>query len=70
MPEYIFNELEDAIYHGTLQELMVVPNQPWKDLELAAYHAKQYTYCVTERRARANLGNMRGVMHVQMRPFG
>ena len=70
MPEYMFNELEDTIYHGALQELMVVPNQPWKDLELAAYHAKQYTYNVTERRARANLGNMRGVMHVQMRPFG
>jgi hypothetical protein len=70
MPEYMFDELEDAIYHGTLQELMVVPNQPWKDLELAAYHAKQYNYCVTERRARINLGNMRGTVYVQMRPFG
>jgi len=70
MAEYQFNELEDAIYHSALQELLVVPSQAWKDYELAAYHAKQYTYCVTERRARANIGNMRGIMHFQMRPFG
>jgi hypothetical protein len=70
MAEFQFGELEDAIYHGALQELLVIPSQAWKDYELAAYHAKQYTYCVTERRARANIGNMRGTMRVQMVPFG
>lgn len=69
MPEYLFNELEDAIFHGALQELLVLPNEAWGDRELAAYHAKQYLSYVTERRARANLGNVRGSMTVQMRPL-
>ena len=69
MPEYLFDELEDTIFHGALQELLVLPNETWGDRELAAYHAKQYLSHVTERRARANLGNMRGSMTAQMRPF-
>ena len=69
MPEYLFGELEDAIFHGALQDLLVLPNQSWGDRELAAYHAKQFLFHVTERRARANTGNMRGTMFAQMRPF-
>jgi hypothetical protein len=69
MPAYIFDELEDAIFHGALQTLLVLPNEAWGDRELASYHARQYLYAVTERRARANLGNVRGAMTVQMRPF-
>jgi hypothetical protein len=69
MPQYLFDELEDTLYHGALQELLVMPSEAWKDRELATYHARQYLYCVTERRARANLGVMRGTMTVQMRPF-
>lgn len=69
MPEYLFDDLEDAIFHGALQELLVLPNEGWKDRELASYHAKQYLSHVTERRARANIGNMRGTMAVKMRPF-
>lgn len=69
MPEQIFDELEDAIFHGALQDLLIMPNQAWKDRELAAYHARQYTYHVTERRARANLGAARGAVYVSMRPF-
>jgi hypothetical protein len=69
IPQYLFDELEDTLFHGALQELLVLPNESWRDLELASYHAKQYLSCVTERRARANLGNMRGTMTVQMRPF-
>lgn len=69
MPQYLFDEIEDVLFHGALQELLVLPNGAWGDRELAAYHAKQYLSHVTERRARANLGNMRGTMAVQMRPF-
>jgi hypothetical protein len=70
MPAAIFDELEDAIMHGALQELLVLPNVSWSDRELAAYHAKQYLFHVTERRARANLGNARGTLMVKMQPFG
>jgi hypothetical protein len=70
MDEVIFDELEEVIMHGTLQHLLVLPNQAWSDRDLAAYHAKQYVYQTSERRARANLGNVRGTMRARMQPFG
>ena len=70
MDEVVFDDLEETIMHGALQHLLVLPNTNWSDRELATYHAKQYTYNVAERRARANLGNMRGMMRVRMQPFG
>ena len=70
MDEVIFDDLEEVIMHGALQHLLVLPNRHWTDRELAAYHTRQYTYQVAERRARANLGNVRGVMRAKMQPFG
>lgn len=69
MDETIFDDLEDVIMHGALQQLLVLPNTNWSDRELAAYHAKQYLSQLTERRARANLGNARGVVSVRMQSF-
>jgi hypothetical protein len=68
--EIILDELEDAIVHGALQQLLVLPNVNWSDRELAAYHAKQFLSQVSERRIRANLGNARGTMRARMQPFG
>jgi hypothetical protein len=70
MDGFIMDELEEVIMHGALQHLLVLPSQAWSDRELAAYHAKQYVYQTSERRARANLGNVRGMMRVRMQPFG
>lgn len=70
MDAAVFDELEEVIMHGALQHLLVLPNQAWSDRELAAYHAKQYVYQTSERRARANLGSARGTMRVRMQPFG
>lgn len=70
MDEVLFNELEDVILHGALQHLLVLPNTPWSDRELAAYHAKQYIFHLNERRARANLANMRGTVMARMQRFG
>ena len=70
MDEVAFDELEDAIVHGALQHLLTLPNTGWMDLELAAYHAKQYLFAVTERRARANLGNARATLRAQPQFFG
>lgn len=69
MLESVFDDLEDVIRHGALQELLALPNMTWSDKELAGYHAKQYLSGVSERRARANLGNARGTMTVKMQPF-
>ena len=70
LEEVVFDDLEDVIIHNALQHLLVLPNTNWTDRELAAYHAKQYIFHVSERRARANLGNMRGVMTARMQSFG
>ena len=70
MEEIVFDELEDAITHGALQQLLVLPDVQWSDRELAVYHAKQFTYQCAERRARANLSNMRGTVRAKMQPFG
>jgi hypothetical protein len=62
MDSVAFNELEEAIYHNVLQNLLVLPEATWSDRTLASYHAKQFIREVTERRARANLTNFRGTM--------
>ncbi len=69
MDKAAFDDLENVIMHGALQNLLVLPNKNWSDRELAAYHAKQFLSRITERRARANLGAGRATMSVQMRPF-
>lgn len=69
MDEAIFNELEEAILHGALQHLLVLPSVPWADRELASYHAKQYLREAAMRRANANLGNMRATVRVRMPGF-
>jgi len=70
MDEFMFNELEDVIMHNALQHLLVLPETNWSDRELATYHAKQYLFHLTERRARANLGNARATMTARSQPFG
>jgi len=56
--------------HNALQHLLVLPDTNWSDRELATYHAKQYLFHLTERRARANLGNARATMTARSQPFG
>lgn len=68
--EAVFDDLEDVIMHGALQELLVLPGTQWSDRELASYHARQFRSQLTERRARANLGNARGSVAVQIPRFG
>lgn len=70
MDEVVFDDLEEVIMHGALQHLLLIPSMTWTDKELASYHAKQYAFQIGERRARANLGNMRGTMSVRMQSFG
>jgi hypothetical protein len=69
MDEDVFDDLENVIMHGALQHLLVLPDKNWSDRELASYHAKQYLYKTTERRARANIGAARASMSVRMNPL-
>lgn len=67
MDMYAADELMEVIQHRALQKLMTMPEKPWTQLELAAYHAKQYRFTASERRAKANLMNARGRYHVEQR---
>jgi len=69
MDKTAFDELEPLIIHGALQHMLVLPNKSWTDRELATYHARQFTYKISARRAKANLGVGRATFSVQMRPF-
>lgn len=67
MDMYAADELQEVIQHRALQKLMVMPDKPWTNFDLAAYHAKQYRFTASERRAKANLTNARGRFHVAQR---
>lgn len=69
MDSVIFDELEEVIVHGALQRLLVLPNVVWGDRDLATYHARRCLFETTERRARANLANLRGMMAVRFPKF-
>lgn len=69
MDQVVLNELEEAVVHAALQELLVMPGVAWNDRELASYHAKQGLFHTTERRARANLMNARGTVTVRFPNF-
>lgn len=58
----LFDELEEPIMHSALQYLCVMPNVTWSNRELSVYFGKMALHQLTERRARANLTNMRGAV--------
>jgi hypothetical protein len=66
MNEAVMDDVEDAIVHGALQQLLTLPERTWSDTELAAYHAKQFIFKVTERRARTNISAVRAAPTVRM----
>lgn len=69
MESAVLDELQSAIVHMALQELLVMPNVTWTDRALATYHARQGLFETTERRARANLSNMRGLVAARFPKF-
>jgi hypothetical protein len=70
MDKSVLDELENVIMHGALQHLLVLPDNSWSDRELASYHAKQFAFKLSERRARANLGAGRASIRIKGQPFG
>lgn len=69
MNESIFDEVEALIVHGALYRLFSLPERSWTNADLATYHARQTTFRMTSRRAKANLGVGRATLTVRMVPF-
>lgn len=69
MDQTIMDDLENVILHGASQNLLVLPERTWSDRELAAFHAKQFSFKLAERRARTNVGAGRAVLNVAAHPL-
>jgi hypothetical protein len=69
MDLYAANELNEVIHHRAVQKLAVMPDKPWTNFDVASYHARQYRFLASERRAKANLTTGRGRVRVQLRGF-
>lgn len=69
MEETVFNTCEPLIIHGVLQHLHTIPDKSWTDYNVASYHAKQYTYKTSMKRAQTNIGTVRGPMSARMIPL-
>lgn len=69
MDKTVFDDCEMAIIHGTLARLLSLPEKSWTDRALADYHARQFIYKCSARRAKANLGVARASVTARMTPF-
>jgi hypothetical protein len=69
MDKTVFDECELAITHGSLAKLLSLPEKSWTDKGLADYHARQFIYRCSARRAKANLGVGRASVTARMNPL-
>lgn len=52
IPDFIYEEWEEAIKHGALAELLMMPAQEWTRPKIAVQHEKQYQEAVATAKAR------------------
>lgn len=69
MEKTVFDDCEQAIIHGTLSRLLSLPEKSWTDKGLADYHARQFVYKCSARRAKASLGVARASVTARMNPL-
>ncbi len=69
MEQAVLDAIEPAVIHGTLEQLLVLPERPWTSTELAAYHAKQYIHSVAAYKAEVLLGPTKTSLVVKQRPL-
>lgn len=69
MDKSILDEIEDAVIHMALKEILAIPDKSWTDSKEAARHAQEAAFHVSKRRAKANLGVGVGTLSARMQPF-
>lgn len=52
IPDFIYEEWEEAIKHGALAELLMMPGQEWTRPQMAQYHEGKYNQLVVEAKSR------------------
>jgi hypothetical protein len=50
----IASEFREAIFHGVLYELMMMPKRSWSDDKMGLYHGKQWSFFKNAARAKVN----------------
>ena len=66
---WLYHEFARVLFHGTLHELMLMPERSWTDEKTGAYHGKQWTYLLNNAKTRVSRDFNTGSQAVQMRPF-
>jgi hypothetical protein len=69
MDKSILDEIEDAVVHMALKDILNLPDKSWTDTKEAARHAQEAAFHVSKRRAKANLGVGVGTISARMQPF-
>jgi len=59
MDSDVLDEIQEALVHGALRDVLAMPNTPWHDTSLATYHAKMYAAAVSKSKAQARIGRQR-----------
>jgi hypothetical protein len=65
----LYHEFQRVIFHGTLHELMMMPNRSWSDDKTAVFHGRQWTQLLSAAKDRAVRGFNTADLSVEMRPF-
>lgn len=69
LPTWLYNEFQREIFHGTIHELMAMPERSWSSAKMAEYHGRQWTYLLSQATIRAGQEYNTDSQAVQMRPF-
>jgi len=69
MDARVWGNIKDAVFHGAMQRMMTMQDSAWTDLELAAYHSRQFVFKIEQLRHRDNLGVGRVPLRVTPRPW-
>lgn len=64
----ILDQWREEISFGAMARLMVMPNKPWSNPQMAAGYQSMFNAGVNDAAARASLGNRRATMRVQAHP--
>ena len=67
--ETLYGLFHRVLFHGTLAELMAMPERNWTDQKKAVDHQKEWSFLRASARTRADHDYTRQSLAVEMRPF-
>ena len=62
LPDAVFSEVEDAVFHRAVSELLAIQDENWSDTRRSAYHARLASFELSNTRANANREYLPGAL--------